>query len=285
VSVEKGVLYVVATPIGNLGDVTERARRVLAEVDLVAAEDTRHTGRLLRHLGIDQRIVSLHEHNERAQVQGLLRRLDQGQALALVCDAGTPLISDPGYHLVGALREAGGRVVPVPGPSALTAALSVSGLPTDRFVFEGFLPARAKARCERLEALSSEPRTLVFYEAPHRLLETLRDMARAFGHQRHGVLARELTKLHETVLADTLAGLCGRVAADAEQRRGECVLLVRGAEPPRGDAVGPEARRVLEVLAAELPPAQAASLAARITGERRNRLYRLITQSDERGGA
>lgn len=272
-SIEKATLYVVATPLGNLGDVSARAREVLAGVDLIAAEDTRHSARLLQHLGVTTRCVAVHEHNERGAVDRLLRHLAEGGSLALISDAGTPLVSDPGYVLVRAVRAAGHAVVPVPGPSALIAALSVAGLPTDRFVFEGFLPAKAGARAARLGELAAEPRTLVFYEAPHRVLDTLAAMGEAFGTAREAVVARELTKVYETVRGDTLAGLHAWMAADPNQQRGEFVLLVAGAPAPaRGDLSG-EAHRVLEALVAELPVAQAVGLAQRITGAPRKALY------------
>jgi 16S rRNA (cytidine1402-2'-O)-methyltransferase len=224
-----GTLFVVATPIGNRGDLTERARETLASVDLIAAEDTRHTGRLLAQLGIGTALLALHEHNEAARAEELVARLRQGARIALVSDAGTPLISDPGFRLVAAAAAAGVAVVPIPGACAAVAALSVAGLPTDRFVFEGFLPARAGARRTRLSALAAETRTLVFYEAPHRISETLADLAVAFGAARDAVLARELTKLHETVYRGSLGELAERAAADSNMARGEAVLVVAGA--------------------------------------------------------
>lgn len=272
----RGVLYVVATPIGNLGDITRRALEVLSEVDAVLAEDTRTSARLLRRYGIETPLESLHEHNERRRVGGLVRRLRAGQRLALVSDAGTPLVSDPGFHLVRALRAEGIAVVPIPGPCALVAALCVAGLPTDRFVFEGFLPARGSARRRRLRELAGEPRTLVLYEAPHRVAATLADAAAAWGGAREALLARELTKMFETVRAGTLETLGAWLAAEPEQCRGELVLVVAGGGERRAAASGPDADadRVLGVLLEELPPRQAASLAARLTGARRNALYR-----------
>jgi 16S rRNA (cytidine1402-2'-O)-methyltransferase len=283
VSIEKHRLYVVATPIGNLGDMSERARQVLAGVDAVAAEDTRHSGKLLKAFGISTALLALHEHNERQVVPRLVERMQAGEALALVSDAGTPLISDPGYHLVKAAHVAGLPVVPVPGPSALMAALSAAGLPTDRFVFEGFLPAKSAARQQRLQALGHESRTLVFFESPHRLLSCLQDMATVLGDTRQACLARELTKLHETVLPLSLGELAERVARDADQQRGESVLVVAGEAAGEQGAVETEAeqRRVLEILLAELPVKQAADLAARLTGGRRNELYRLALALQE----
>lgn len=269
---QPGTLHVVATPIGNLGDLSPRAQQTLRDVAAVCAEDTRHTRRLLAHFGIEAELVALHEHNEEQQASRLVERLRGGESLALVSDAGTPLVSDPGFRLVRASREAGVRVSPVPGPSALVAALSVAGVPSDRFAFEGFLPARGAARRERLRALAGEPRTLIFYEASHRIADTLEDMAEALGAGRRAVLARELTKLFETVLDGSLAGLLGRVREDADQRKGEFVLVVEGAGDD-GAAVLAEGRRVYALLDAHLPPSKAARLAAEITGAPRKALY------------
>ena len=267
-----GVLHVVATPIGNLGDLSPRAQQVLRGVDAVCAEDTRHTRQLLAHFGIERPLVALHEHNEDDLAQRIVARLHGGESLALVSDAGTPLVSDPGYRLVRAAREAGIRVSPVPGPSALVAALSVAGLPSDRFAFEGFLPAKASARRERLSALAGEPRTLIFYESAHRIEDMLADAAAAFGGARRAVLARELTKLFETVLDGSLDALCAQVAADPNQRRGEFVVMVEGAGDD-ADARLAEGRRVYALLNAHLPPSAAAKLAAEITGTPRKALY------------
>lgn len=270
---EAGVLYVVATPIGNLADISQRARDVLATVAVIAAEDTRHTGRLLQHLQIQTPTVALHEHNERDVAPQLLERLRQGQSLALVSDAGTPLVSDPGFHLVRLAREHGIRVVPVPGASALLAALSVSGLPSDRFVFEGFLPAKDAARRQHLATLAGETRTLIFYEAPHRILDTLQDMAAVFGADRHAVLARELTKTFETIHGDALGNLLEWVRLDNNQQKGEIVLLVKGKVMEGEEAKEQEGRRVLRLLLDHLPLSQASALAARITGARKKSLY------------
>ena len=266
------VLHVVATPIGNLGDLSPRARQVLAEVAAICAEDTRRSGQLLAHFGIATPLLALHEHNEQQLAQRLVARLLAGDSLALVSDAGTPLVSDPGYRLVQAARAAGIRVSPVPGPCALIAALSVAGLPSDRFAFEGFLPAKASARRERLAALAGETRTLVFYESAHRIEESLADLCAAFGGERPAVLARELTKLFETVLDGTLANLQSRVQADPDQRKGEFVLVVQGVGED-ADAKLAEGRRVHAVLARQLPPSTAAKLAAEITGAPRKALY------------
>ncbi|MDH5833010.1 16S rRNA (cytidine(1402)-2'-O)-methyltransferase [Luteimonas kalidii] len=267
-----GVLHVVATPIGNLGDLSPRAQQVLREVAAVCAEDTRHTRQLFAQVGIATPLLALHEHNEDAMAQRLVARLQAGDSLALVSDAGTPLVSDPGFRLVRAAREAGIRVSPVPGPSALIAALSVAGVPSDRFAFEGFLPAKAAARRERLAALAGEPRTLVFFEASHRIDDMLGDAAQAFGDERRAVVARELTKLFETVLDGPLAALRDRVEADPDQRRGEFVVLVEGAGDDEGARLA-EGRRVYALLAAQLPPSTAAKLAAEITGAPRKTLY------------
>jgi len=267
-----GVLYVVATPIGNLQDLSPRAQAILRGVDAVCAEDTRRTRQLLAHFGIAQILIAVHEHNEDAQAGALVARLAAGQSLALVSDAGTPLISDPGYRLVRAARAAGIRVSPIPGPSALIAALSVSGLASDRFVFEGFLPARASARRERLAGLAGETRTLVLYESTHRLSDMLADAAAVFGGGRPAVIARELSKLFETVLDGSLEQLLARVAADPDQRRGECVVLIAGA-PDDGAARLLEGRRLYARLVAHLAPSSAAKLASEISGAPRKALY------------
>ena len=275
-SVQPGTLYVVATPIGNLDDISARALRILREVALIAAEDTRHSARLMQHLGIGPPLAACHEHNERDQGGRFLARLEAGEDVALISDAGTPLISDPGYHLVRQARAAGFAVVPVPGACALIAALSAAGLPSDRFIFEGFLPAKAAGRRARLEQVREEPRTLIFYEAPHRILECLEDMRAVFGGERQALLARELTKTFETLKGLPLDELCAWVAADSNQQRGECVVLVAGWQAPEGEeAVSAEALRVLDLLLAEMPLKRAAALAAEITGVRKNLLYQV----------
>lgn len=263
----------VATPIGNLEDLTPRALHVLAHADLIAAEDTRHSAKLLKHYAVRTPTTSLHEHNERVQVPRLIEAIRAGKSIALISDAGTPLVSDPGFQLVRAARDAGVRVVPVPGPCAAIAALSAAGLPTDRFAFEGFPPARAPARRAAFEAVVTEPRTLVYYESAHRIVDSLADMAAVFGGERDAVVARELTKAFETFHHGTLAALHARIAADANERRGEFVVLVHGAEPRPAEEA--ERERVLKMLMTELSVKQAASLAARITGAPRNELYRL----------
>ncbi len=273
-SIERGVLYVVATPIGNLGDISHRALEVLAGVDRIAAEDTRHTAKLLAHFGIKTPQLSLHEHNEAQRARMLIDRLRAGESIALVSDAGTPLISDPGYRLVHQARGAGIRVSPVPGASALIAALSVCGLPTDRFVFEGFLPAKAAARRTRLMALKAETRTLVFYESSHRILSSLEDLAACLGGGREAVIARELTKTFEQLQSGSLAELAAWVAADPHRSKGEFVLMVHGAGEEAGEASDGELRRLLEVLLAELPVKQAARLAARLLDVPKHEAYR-----------
>ena len=270
-----GTLYVVATPIGNRSDLSDRARETLAAVELIAAEDTRHTGLFLAQLGIQTKLLSLHEHNEASRAGELVARLLAGAQIALVSDAGTPLVSDPGYRLVAAAGAAGVRVVPIPGACAAIAALSIAGVPTDRFVFEGFLPPKAAARRSRLAALASEPRTLVFYEAPHRIAETLGDLAGAFDAGRPAVLARELTKLHESVYRGTLGELVARSATDPNMVRGEAVVVVAGA-PETDVAAAQDAGRLdrlLGPLLVALPLSQAVDLVVDTTGERRNRVY------------
>ena len=267
-----GTLYVVATPIGNLGDLTQRAREVLAAVDAICAEDTRHTKPLLTAFGIDKPLVALHEHNEAEQAVKLVARLRAGETLALVSDAGTPLVSDPGYRFVREVRAAGLDVSPIPGACAAIAALSVAGIPSDRFCFEGFLPAKSSARRERLQLLARETRTLVFYESSHRIEESLVDFVATFGGGREAVLARELTKLFETVLGDTLATVLERVRADENQRKGEFVLVVRRCEDDAA-AVLVEGKRLYSKLAEHMSPSQAAKLAAELSGAPRKALY------------
>jgi 16S rRNA (cytidine1402-2'-O)-methyltransferase len=276
-----GRLYVVATPIGNLGDLSPRARETLLNCTLVAAEDTRHTGALLHHFALATPMVSLHEHNEAERAAELIGRMLQGAAVALVSDAGTPAISDPGYALVRAAAAAGIEIVAVPGPCAAVAALSVAALPTARFCFEGFLPARGAARRARLEGLAREERTLVFYESPHRLVDALEDCAAAFGLQRSAVLARELTKMHESVYRGSLAELAARARQEKELTRGELVLIVAGAGPAPVAAADVDLDRVLLVLLAQLPLKQAAQLAAQITGARDNEAYKRALQLKE----
>ena len=268
-----GTLYVVATPIGNLEDMTPRAVRVLSEVDLIAAEDTRHSGKLLKHFGIEAKTEALHEHNERSQVPRLIEILQAGKSIAFITDAGTPLVSDPGFHLVRSARQAGLTVIPVPGACAAIAALSAAGLPSDRFVFEGFPPAKSAARRAVFEKLREEARTLIFYESPHRILESLKEMTEIFGPEREAVLARELTKQFETVRNGTLTELSEWVNRDPHQQLGEFVILIHGVPRAEREAVDEEAERILRILLEGLPVSQAAALAAKITGLKKNRLY------------
>lgn len=271
VSNAQGRLYVVATPIGHLDDITVRAARILAEVDRILAEDTRHTRRLLDHLGIAKPLTAMHDHNESALLASTVESLSAGASLALVSDAGTPLISDPGFPLVRACRAAGIEVVAIPGASAVIAALSTAGLPTDRFRFEGFLPRKAAARRQRLDGLARETATMVFYEASHRIADTLRDCEAAFGGERPAVLARELTKLHETVKSAPLDALAAWVAADPNQQRGEIVLLIGGA---LDDKAADDVDELLQLLLTELPVSQAAAIVSRYTGRGKNDVYR-----------
>jgi 16S rRNA (cytidine1402-2'-O)-methyltransferase len=279
---------VVATPIGNLGDLSERARAALGRCALIAAEDTRHTGALLAHFQISTPMISLHEHNERRRADEIVARLADGADVALVSDAGTPGISDPGYDLVRGCAAAGVEVIAIPGPCALVAALSIAGLPTDRFCFEGFLPARGAARRARLATLKAEPRTLVLYESPHRVKETLEDCAEAFGGERSAVAARELTKVHETLYRGSLAELGVRAAAEPQFTRGELVLIIAGAPPEAAegaDGHGGALDRVLTPLLAELPLKQAAQLAAHIAEVRPNEAYKRALELKQAYGA
>jgi 16S rRNA (cytidine1402-2'-O)-methyltransferase len=273
-----GKLYVVATPIGNLGDLSPRARDVLSDCALIAAEDTRHTGILLKHFGIATPQLSLHDHNEETRAIAIIARLREGKSVALVSDAGTPAISDPGFELVRAVAAAGIEIIAIPGPCAAIAALSIGALPTDRFCFEGFLPARGAARRQRLKSLNQETRTLVIYEAPHRVRETLEDCVTAFGEARAATVVREATKLHETTYRGSLLELLSKSKLDGDFGRGEIVLLIGGVPPaPAGDADAEamtELDKVLSPLLAELPLKQAARLAAQITGARANEAYK-----------
>jgi 16S rRNA (cytidine1402-2'-O)-methyltransferase len=273
-----GRLYVVATPIGNLGDLSPRARAVLSDCALIAAEDTRHTGILLKAFGIGTPQVSLHDHNEGVRAIEIIARLREGKSVALVSDAGTPAISDPGFELVRAVAAAGIDIIAIPGPCAAIAALSIGALPTDRFCFEGFLPARGAARRQRLKSLEQESRTLVIYESPHRVRETLEDCVAAFGEARAATVVREATKLHETTYRGSLLELLRESKSDADFARGEIVVLIGGApQMPAGDAdsqANAELDKVLAALLAELPLKQAARLAAQITGARDNEAYK-----------
>ncbi|MBD8162122.1 16S rRNA (cytidine(1402)-2'-O)-methyltransferase [Erwinia persicina] len=271
--ISASTLYIVPTPIGNLGDITQRALKVLASVDLIAAEDTRHTGLLLQHFAINARLFALHDHNEQQKAEVLLAKLREGQSIALVSDAGTPLINDPGYHLVRLCREAGIRVVPLPGACAAIAALSAAGLPSDRFCYEGFLPAKSKGRCDTLRELEQEPRTLIFYESTHRLLDSLQDMVTVLGPARYVVLAREITKTWESIHGAPVGELLAWVQEEDTRRKGEMVLIVEGYHAEE-EALPPEALRTLALLQAELPLKKAAALTAEIHGVKKNALYK-----------
>ncbi|MFW5825411.1 MAG: 16S rRNA (cytidine(1402)-2'-O)-methyltransferase [Marinobacter sp.] len=268
-----GTLFIVATPIGNLDDLSRRAEQVLAQVDLVAAEDTRHSGRLLQHLGLNKPLWALHDHNERERSASLLDRIAQGQSVALVSDAGTPLISDPGYVLVRAARLRGIRVTPVPGACAMVAALSAAGLPTDRFLFAGFLPAKAAARGKALQALAGETSTLVFYESPRRVRELMRDIGQTLGEQREAVLARELTKTFETYYTGTVSAVQAALEKDPNAGKGEYVVMVAGADAAKAEGAPVDADRVLALLLPDLPLKKAVKVAAELTGRPRNELY------------
>ncbi len=269
---ETASLYIVATPIGNLSDLSARAIEVLQTVDVIAAEDTRHSGHLLQHYAISTPKISLHEHNEQQRSEVLLARLQQGESIALISDAGTPLISDPGYRLVSLAREHHIKVVPIPGCCALVAALSASGLASDRFSFEGFLPPKQGARKQALEALAAESRTMIFYESPRRLQATLSDMQLVFGADRAACLARELTKLHEIIMTKPLAELQAWVSNDSNQQRGECVILVEGCHQQQ-DADEAEVNRVLSLLLIDLPVKRAAAITAELLSVSKNKAY------------
>lgn len=270
-----GTLYVVATPIGNLNDMTLRAIEVLKTVDKIAAEDTRHAGALLKHFSITTPTLSLHEFNERERFHQIIADLWEGKSIALISDAGTPLISDPGFHLVKEAHEAGIKVVPIPGACAAITALSVSGLATDSFVFDGFLPAKTQSCHHHLLLFRHETRTMIFYEAPHRLLSTLKTMAMVFGDKRKAVVARELTKIHETILTLNLAELMKQFESHPDELRGEIVILVAGADEEERSSKEVIPEEVLDILLKELPLKQATSLASQITGERKNVLYEM----------
>ncbi|MFU2047477.1 16S rRNA (cytidine(1402)-2'-O)-methyltransferase [Avibacterium gallinarum] len=268
-----GILYIVATPIGNLKDISQRALQVLEQVDLVAAEDTRHSGLLLSHYGIKKPFFALHDHNEQQKAEILCEKLLQGTTIALVSDAGTPLISDPGFHLVRQCRQAGIKIVPIPGACAAIAGLCASGIASDRFCFEGFLPAKSKARCDKLENLAKEDRTLIFYESTHRILDCLADMEKVFGAERYVVLARELTKTWETIHGDEVGALRKWVSEDPNRSKGEMVLIVEGNVSSEEESFSPEAVKALTLIAKELPLKKAAAIVAELYGYKKNALY------------
>ena len=269
-----GILYIVATPIGNLQDITQRALDTFAQVDLIAAEDTRHSGLLLSHYGIKKPFFALHDHNEQEKAHILVEKLKQGSNIALISDAGTPLISDPGFHLVRQCREAGIRVVPLPGACAAITALCASGIASDRFCFEGFLPAKSKARKDKLENIVEEDRTLIFYESTHRILDTLEDMQSVLGEERYIVLAREITKTWETITGNTIKNLREWLLEDANRTKGEMVLIVEGKpKSDNNDEISSQAVKALELIAEELPLKKAAAIVAELYGYKKNALY------------
>ena len=269
-----GILYIVATPIGNLQDITQRALDTFAQVDLIAAEDTRHSGLLLSHYGIKKPFFALHDHNEQEKAHILVEKLKQGSNIALISDAGTPLISDPGFHLVRQCREAGIRVIPLPGACAAITALCASGIASDRFCFEGFLPAKSKARRDKLENIAEEDRTLIFYESTHRILDTLEDMQSVLGEERYIVLAREITKTWETITGNTIKNLREWLLEDPNRIKGEMVLIVEGKpKSDNNDEISPQAVKALELIAEELPLKKAAAIVAELYGYKKNALY------------
>ena len=269
-----GILYIVATPIGNLQDITQRALDTFAQVDLIAAEDTRHSGLLLSHYGIKKPFFALHDHNEQEKAHILVEKLKQGSHIALISDAGTPLISDPGFHLVRQCREAGIRVVPLPGACAAITALCASGIASDRFCFEGFLPAKSKARKDKLENIAEEDRTLIFYESTHRILDTLEDMQSVLGEERYIVLAREITKTWEMITGNTIKNLREWLLEDPNRTKGEMVLIVEGKpKSDNNDEISPQAVKALELIAEELPLKKAAAIVAELYGYKKNALY------------
>ena len=268
-----GTLYIVATPIGNLQDITQRALAIFAEVDLIAAEDTRHSGLLLSHYGIKKPFFALHDHNEQHKADLLVEKLRAGTNIALISDAGTPLISDPGFHLVRKCRQAGVKVVPLPGACAAITALCASGIASDRFCFEGFLPAKSKARRDRLQNLQKEDRSLIFYESTHRILDTLADVEELFGAERYVVLAREITKTWETISGDSVGNLRRWLSEDANRTKGEMVLIVEGCIETGETEFSPEVVKALKLIAAELPLKKAAAIVAELYGYKKNALY------------
>lgn len=269
----QGTLYIVATPIGNLSDITQRALETFKQVDLIAAEDTRHSGLLLSHYGIKKPFFALHDHNEQQRATNLVEKLQQGLNIALISDAGTPLISDPGFHLVRECRQAGISITPIPGACAAITALCVAGIASDRFCFEGFLPAKSKARCDKLQELLNEPRTLIFYESTHRILDTLQDMQTVWGKERYVVMARELTKTWETIHGAPLGELIAWLMEDNNRIKGEIVLVVEGKTADESEEFSQQAVILLEKLANELPLKKAASIVAETFGYKKNALY------------
>ncbi|MCI7352984.1 MAG: 16S rRNA (cytidine(1402)-2'-O)-methyltransferase [[Actinobacillus] rossii] len=271
---QTGILYIIATPIGNLQDITQRALETFAQVDLIAAEDTRHSGLLLNHYGIKKPFFALHDHNEQQKADLLVEKLQQGTNIALISDAGTPLISDPGFHLVRKCRQAGLKVVPLPGACAAITALCASGIASDRFCFEGFLPAKTKARKDKLQTIAEEDRTLIFYESTHRILDTLEDIEAVLGADRYIVLAREITKTWETISGDTVSNLRQWLAEDPNRTKGEMVLIIEGKPKTEdNDKINPQAIKALQLIAKELPLKKAAAIVAELYGYKKNALY------------
>lgn len=273
-----GALFLVATPIGNLKDITLRALETLKQVDLIAAEDTRHSNRLLQHYGIKTPVSSLHDHNEIINSKFICNQLQQGKNIALISDAGTPLISDPGYHLVATVRTHNLSVIPIPGACAAITALGAAGLPTDKFIFEGFLPAKSNQQLKLLQELATQTQTLIFYESPHRLLVTIDHMLKVFGPSRYIVIAKELTKIFETIYGNTLIEVKNWLLNNPKRQKGEFVILVKGAE--KSVTIDPEVLRILNLLAKNLPSKQAATLAAQITGANKNQLYKILIKEN-----
>ncbi len=271
----ESALYIVATPIGNLDDMTPRAIEVLQSVDLIAAEDTRHSAKLMQHCSVQTPLIAYHDHSSDDQVERILHRLREGKSVALISDAGTPLISDPGYRLVARAREESITVIPIPGACALIAAMCASGLPTDRFMFEGFTPAKSSGRKKLFEQVKQEERTVICYESPHRLEDSLKDAIEVLGGDRKVVLARELTKTFETFLCGPLQEVLDTVLSDANQKKGEMIILIQGCSPePASDSISAEVERTMNVLLEELPIKQASALASKLTGEKKNKLYK-----------
>jgi len=275
--VNSGTLYIVATPIGNLGDISQRAIDILSQVDIIACEDTRHTQRLLSAFAIKNRTMSMHDHNERQRQDQIASMLQEGKSIALVSDAGTPLISDPGFHLVRHCRQLGLSVSPIPGACAAIAALSAAGLPTDRFTFEGFLPSKSGARQAKLNELNEETRTMVFYDAPRRAIDTISDIVKTLGGERYVVIARELTKTFETIHSDSAENLLSWLAKDPNQLKGEMVLILEGHKVVK-DEISSQVIDTLKLLVAELPPKKACAIAANIYGVKKNALYEIALE-------
>jgi 16S rRNA (cytidine1402-2'-O)-methyltransferase len=269
-------LFIIATPIGNLKDITLRALEVLEQVNLIAAEDTRHSSKLLQHYNIKTPIISLHNYNEKARTEFILTKLQQKNNIALISDAGTPLISDPGYHLVKTVRENNFNVIPIPGACAAITALCAAGLPTDKFIFEGFLPVKTKQQLEHLQDLCEYPSTLIFYESPHRILATIDNMIKIFGPERHAAIAKELTKIFENIYSNTLLAIRNWLTNNPQHQKGEFVILIAGKKPENTEEITPEVFRILDLLTKNLPPKKAATLTSQITGVNKNKLYKLL---------